>query len=116
MARRSGIVVLAFLVMLTVGGAWCGQGEAASTGRCCKRSCPASQHQDSTKCCSVQPGHGIAEVASGYRPAPNWFPIATLSVTTSSLPESQLSTLAFAKIHPPPGLNLSPEQLCSLQI
>src|SRR5215469_3676580 len=116
MARRSGIVVLAFLVMLTVGGASCGQGEAASTGGCCKRSCPASQHQDSTKCCSIPPGHGIAEVASGYRPAPNRFPIATLNFARSALPESELRMHAFAKIHPPPGLNLSPEHLCSLQI
>ena len=116
MARRSGIVVLALLVMLAVGGARCGQAEGASTGRCCTRSCPASQHQDSTKCCSIHPGQGFAEVAPVYHQAPDQFPGATLKVAISTLPESQLSTLAFAKIHPPPGLILSPEYLCSLQI
>jgi len=116
MARRFGIVVLAFLVMLTVGGVWCGQTEAASTGRCCKRSCPAPQHQDSTKCCSINPGQGIAEVAPVCHQARGQFPEATLKIAMSALPESQLRTLAFAKIHPPPGLNLSPEHLCSLQI
>jgi hypothetical protein len=115
MVRSSGSIALAFVVMFTVGGVLCAQTEA-STARCCTRSCPASQHQDSTKCCSIHPGQGFAEVAPVYHQAHRQFPTAILKVAISTLPESHLRTLAFAKIHPPPGLNLSPERLCSLQI
>ena len=113
---RPTIVASAFLIVLSVGSVLCAQAEVASAASCCKRSCPASQHSDSTKCCKAYPGQGIAEVAPVKHPAPDRIIRATVKVAMFSLPKSELRKLAFTKIHPPPGINLSPEHLCSLQI
>jgi hypothetical protein len=116
MQWRPAIVASVFLIVLSVGSVLCAQAEVAGAASCCKRSCPASQRSDSTKCCKAYPGQGIAEVAPGKRPAPDRIVIATMKVAMFSLPKSELRTLAFTKIRPPPGIDLSPEHLCSLQI
>jgi len=111
---RFGFVALALLGMLSVGGGFCAHTVSAS--ECCTSSGPKSPHRNPIRCCKAQFGQTTAEVSRTIESAPDRFPVAALNPSAFSLPKAELRTLVLTKIHPPPGLNLSPEHLCSLQI
>jgi hypothetical protein len=116
MVRRSAIVLLSVLMVLSLGGILCAQVYAGSAAYCCKTSCPKSQHRDPVKCCAVNPAKTTAEVASTHQvaPDPTWMARVSSLAPFSAKPE--LRAVAFERTHPPPGLAPSPERLCSLQI
>jgi|SRR5215472_10329666 len=116
MFRRSVIVLLALLLVPSVGGILCARAQVAGAVRCCKSSCPKSQHRDPVGCCSLNLVQSTAEVSSVDRAAPEPTQVTVLNATSSSFLRLDLEPLSFEKIHPPPGPSPSPVLLCSLQI
>jgi hypothetical protein len=113
MLRRSAVIVLALLMMQSVGGIICGQAQAASGARCCKSSCPKSHHRGPLKCCSLSLAQTTAEVASVNHGAPEPTQMTVLNVTASSFLRLDLGPVLLEKIHPPPGPSPSPVLLCA---
>jgi len=116
MFRRSGILLLALLMVPSVGGILCGQAQAATAADCCKTSCPKSQHRDPLKCCNVHLAPSTPEVVSAHPVTPDPTQIAALSFAVHSFAKQELRAVAFETTHPPPSFAPSPERLCSLQI
>ena len=116
MFRRLAIVLLALVLMPSFGGILSTEAQVAGAERCCKSSCPKSQHRDPVRCCSLNLFQSTAEVSSVNHAAPEPTQITVLNAASSSFLPLHLRPLSFEKIHPPPGPSPSPVRLCSLQI